>query len=356
MLYNLLYPLHTKISALNLFQYITFRATYAFLTALAVGLWLGPRVIGWLGRVQAGQPIRDDGPASHFRKAGTPTMGGLLILLAVVLATLLWADLGNDLVWAALWTLVGFGAIGFYDDWRKVRLRSSRGLPGRWKLVLQLAVASVAAAWLLHRDGAFVDVPVLRIRWEMGEPAYFAFLVFVMVGASNAVNLTDGLDGLAIGPAFMTAAALAVVAYAAGHAIFAEYLRIPYVRGAGELAIFCAAMVGAALAFLWFNAYPAQVFMGDVGALALGGALGFVACAVHQAFLLAIAGGVFVAEALSVITQVVSFKLTGRRVFRMAPIHHHFELKGWPEPKIVTRLWIVSIVLAMVALSTLKIR
>jgi len=355
-LYNLLYPLHEKFSALNLFQYITFRAAYALLTALAIAWIVGPKMIAWLARDQKkGQPIREDGPASHFQKRGTPTMGGLLILVALAGSALLWADWTNPYLWLALFVTLGFGLIGGIDDWLKLKHASSKGLAGRWKLLGQTFVAAIAAWALWRMDAPIVDVPIWRIAWEMG-PWYLPFVVFVLVGASNAVNLTDGLDGLAVGPVFVVALALGVVAYLAGHAVFAHYLKIPHVPGVGELAVFCAAIVGACLGFLWFNAYPAQVFMGDVGALALGGALGFVACAVHQPFLLAIAGGLFVVEALSVIVQVASFKLTGRRVFRMAPIHHHFELKGWPEPKIVVRFWIISIVLVLLALSTLKVR
>ncbi len=356
MLYNLLYPLHTKVSAFNLFQYITFRAAYALLTALVISWLVGGRLIAWLkSRQTAGQPIREDGPATHFAKRGTPTMGGLLILIAWAGAVLLWCDLTNRHVWLALLATLGFGAIGFADDWLKLARGTSRGLPARWKFLAQLGLALVLAWVLARMVGTAVDVPVVRVSWELGA-WYVPFAVFVLVGASNAVNLTDGLDGLAVGPAFMTAGTLAVVAYVAGHAVFAHYLKIPHVPGAGELAIVCAAAVGACLGFLWYNAYPAQVFMGDVGALALGGLLGYVALAVAQPFVLAIAGGLFVLEALSVIVQVASFKLTGKRVFRMAPLHHHFELKGWPEPKVVARLWIVSIVLAIAALSTLKVR
>ncbi len=356
MLYNLLYPLHEKVSAFNLFQYITFRAAYALLTALVISWLVGGRLIRWLGeRQETGQPIREDGPATHLAKRGTPTMGGLLILVALAGSVLLWADLANVHVWLALLATLGFGAIGFADDWLKLTRGTSRGMPARWKFACQLVLGLLLAAVLARLVGTAVDVPVVRASWELGA-WYVPFAVFVLVGTSNAVNLTDGLDGLAVGPAFMTAGALAVIAYAAGHAVFADYLKIPHVPGAGELAVVCAAAVGACLGFLWYNAYPAQVFMGDVGALALGGLLGYVALAVRQPFVLAIAGGLFVLEALSVIVQVASFRLTGRRVFRMAPLHHHFELKGWPEPKVVARLWIVSIVLAIAALSTLKVR
>lgn len=356
MLYNLLYPLHVDYSFFNLFQYITFRTVYALVTSLVICWVVGPAFIRWLKASQGkGQPIRSDGPQSHFKKQGTPTMGGLLILFSISLSTLLWADPTSPLVWLALMVTLSFGLIGWYDDHLKLRKNNSDGLAGRWKLVLQLFFATVAAYGLMQLDSPIMDIPFFNIQWNMGW-WYMPFVVFVLVGTSNAVNLTDGLDGLAVGPTFMVAGALALVAYLAGHAHFADYLMIPYVAGAGELAVFCGAIVGACLGFLWFNSYPAQVFMGDVGALALGGALGFVACAVHQQLLLAIAGGLFVLEAVSVIVQVVSFKLTGKRVFRMAPIHHHYELKGWPEPRVIVRFWIISILLALLALSTLKIR
>ncbi len=356
MLYNLLYPLSDQYSFLNLFQYITFRTVYALITALAVCWLSGPLFIRWLRERQGkGQPIRHDGPASHLAKQGTPTMGGLLILMALGTATLLWADLRNGFIWLALLVTFGFGFTGWLDDHLKLARRNPKGLAGRYKLLLQCLFGSLAAAGLAALTPPIVDIPIFNVQWDMGW-LYPLFVVFVLVGASNAVNLTDGLDGLAVAPTFMVATALGVVVYLAGHAKFASYLLIPHVPGAGELAVFCGAMVGACLGFLWYNTYPAQVFMGDVGALALGGALGFVACAVHQQFLLLIAGGLFVLEAVSVMVQVASFKLTGKRVFRMAPIHHHFELKGWPEPKVIVRFWIISILLALVALSTLKIR
>jgi len=356
MLYNLLYPLADQYSFLNVFQYITFRAAYALLTALVLSWMFGPLFIRWLKASQGkGQPIRDDGPASHLSKQGTPTMGGLLILSTLTLTTLLWADLSNMFIWLALMVTLSYGLIGWLDDHLKIKHQNSKGLAGRWKLLLQVLFGSIAAVCLMQMTAPIVDIPIVNYQWDMGY-WYIPFVIFVLVGTSNAVNLTDGLDGLAVAPTFMCAAALGVVVYVAGHAGFAEYLLIPYVPGAGELAVFCGALVGACLGFLWFNTYPAQVFMGDVGALALGGALGFVACAVHQQFLLAIAGGLFVLEAVSVIVQVVSFKLTGKRVFRMAPIHHHYELKGWPEPKVIVRFWIVALILALVALSTLKLR
>ncbi|OIO73864.1 MAG: phospho-N-acetylmuramoyl-pentapeptide-transferase [Zetaproteobacteria bacterium CG1_02_53_45] len=356
MLYNLLYPLADQFSIFNLFQYITFRTVYALVTSLVLCWVFGPWFIRRLKTQQGkGQPIRHDGPQTHLVKQGTPTMGGLLILVALTITTLLWADLSNGFIWLALLVTLGYGLIGWIDDYLKIMRGNPKGLAGRWKLLLQCLFGGIAAAGLWVMTDPIVDIPFFNVQWDMGW-FYVIFVVFVLVGASNAVNLTDGLDGLAVAPTFMVASALAVVVYLAGHAKFAAYLMIPFVPGSGELAVFCGALVGACLGFLWFNTYPAQVFMGDVGALALGGALAFVACAVHQQFLLAIAGGLFVLEAVSVMVQVASFKLTGKRVFRMAPIHHHYELKGWPEPKVIVRFWIISILLALVALSTLKIR
>jgi phospho-N-acetylmuramoyl-pentapeptide-transferase len=356
MLYNLLYPLADQVSAFNLFQYITFRTVYALITSLLLSWIFGPRFIRWLKTHQSkGQPIRNDGPETHLVKQGTPTMGGLLILMATTIATLLWADLTNAFIWLALLVTLGYGLIGWRDDYLKLIRHDPKGLSGRWKLLMQLLIGTAAGIGLMLLTKPIVDVPFLNTQWDLGW-MYLPFVIFVLIGSSNAVNLTDGLDGLAVAPTFMVASALAVVVYLAGHAQFSAYLMIPHVPGSGELAVFCGAIVGACLGFLWFNTYPAQVFMGDVGALALGGALGFVACAVHQQFLLAIAGGLFVLEAVSVIVQVASFKLTGKRVFRMAPIHHHYELKGWAEPKVIVRFWIISIILALIALSTLKIR
>jgi len=356
MLYNLLYPLADQFSFFNLFQYITFRTVYALVTSLVLCWVLGPAFIRWLQKHQGkGQPIRKDGPQSHLSKQGTPTMGGLLILLVLTISTLLWADLGNGLIWLALLVTLGYGLIGGWDDYLKIIRHDPKGLAGRWKLLFQCVIGGIAAVGLFIMTDPIVDIPFFNVQWDMGW-MYVLFVLLVLVGSSNAVNLTDGLDGLAVAPTFMVASALAVVVYLAGHAKFAAYLMIPFEPGAGELAVFCGALIGGCLGFLWFNTYPAQVFMGDVGALALGGALGFVACAVHQQFLLAIAGGLFVLEAISVMVQVASFKLTGKRVFRMAPIHHHFELKGWPEPQVIVRFWIISIILALVALSTLKIR
>ncbi len=356
MLYNLLYPLHDQVSFFNLFQYITFRTVYALVTSLVLCWLLGPLFIRWLKAHQGkGQPIRNDGPQTHLIKQGTPTMGGVLILLSLTIATLLWADLTNGFVWLALLVTLGYGVIGWLDDYLKIIRHDPKGLAGRWKLILQCMIGGIAAAGLMLMTDPIVDIPFFNSQWDMGW-FYPVFVLFVLVGTSNAVNLTDGLDGLAVAPTFMVASALAVVVYLTGHAKFSAYLMIPFVPGAGELAVFCGAVVGGCLGFLWYNTYPAQVFMGDVGALALGGALGFVACAVHQQFLLAIAGGLFVLEAVSVMVQVASFKMTGKRVFRMAPIHHHYELKGWAEPKVIVRFWIISILLALVALSTLKIR
>jgi len=356
MLYNLLYPLHDQYSFFNLFQYITFRTVYALVTSLVMCWLMGPLFIGWLkGHQGKGQPIRNDGPQTHLVKQGTPTMGGVLILLSLTVATLLWADLTSGFVWLALLVTLGYGVVGWLDDYLKIIRRNPKGLAGRWKLILQCLIGGAAAIGLMSMTDPIVDIPFFNTQWNMGW-FYPLFVLFVLVGSSNAVNLTDGLDGLAVAPTFMVASALAVVVYLAGHAKFSAYLMIPFVPGAGELAVFCGAVVGGCLGFLWYNTYPAQVFMGDVGALALGGALGFVACAVHQQFLLAIAGGLFVLEAVSVMVQVASFKMTGKRVFRMAPIHHHYELKGWAEPKVIVRFWIISILLALVALSTLKIR
>ncbi|HEV8343289.1 MAG TPA: phospho-N-acetylmuramoyl-pentapeptide-transferase [Candidatus Binatia bacterium] len=358
MLYYLLFPLHTTYSAFNVFRYITFRAALAALMALLISLLLGPYLIRSLAAAQMGQPIRDDGPATHTAKAGTPTMGGTLIILALFLSTVLLADVANPYVLLALFVTGGFGLIGFVDDWLKLTRRNSRGLRPRTKLVCQFAVAFIAAM-ILYRKLPFsgvLGVPFLKnIRPDLG-PWYVPFAMLVVVGTSNAVNLTDGLDGLAIGPVMVAAGTYAFLAYVTGHLKLAEYLQITYVAGAGELSVFCAAMVAAGLGFLWFNTYPAQMFMGDVGSLALGAALGIVAVMTKHEVLLMFVGGVFVIEALSVIFQVVSYKLRRKRVFLMAPIHHHYELKGWPEPQIIVRFWIISVICALVALSTLKLR
>jgi len=344
----------------NVFQYLTLRAILGVLTALLFCFVIGPWMIRRLGRYQIGQQVRDDGPQSHLSKAGTPTMGGALILFAVSFATLLWADLANRYVWVVLLGTLAFGAIGWVDDYKKLVLRNSRGLPARWKYFWQSLFALVIAAALYFTAQVPVEtqliVPFFKdVAVELGW-LYFVLVYFVVVGSSNAVNLTDGLDGLAILPTVMIAGALAVFAYTTGNVRFAEYLGIPYVRDVGEIIIFAGAIVGAGLGFLWFNAYPAQVFMGDVGALALGAALGLMAVVVRQELVYLVMAGVFVMETVSVILQVVSFKLTGRRIFRMAPLHHHFELKGWPEPRVIVRFWIVTVILVLIGLATLKIR
>jgi phospho-N-acetylmuramoyl-pentapeptide-transferase len=361
MLYWLLYPLAGRYPVFNVFRYITFRTAMSAVTALSVALTLGPPMIRLLKRYQIAQSIRQEGPKSHLAKAGVPTMGGLLILLAVVAATLLWMDLSNRFVWIAVASLLGVGAVGFADDWVKVTKRRSLGLTGRGKLVPQFvmafAVAFAIAQWAGH--GAFstvISFPFLkRLLVDLGV-LYIPFVAVVVVGSSNAVNLTDGLDGLAIGAVGIAAGTYAVLAYVTGNAVAARYLQIPFIPQSGELAIFCGALVGASLGFLWFNCHPAEVIMGDVGALSLGAAIAAVAVMTKQEVLLAIVGGLFVLEALSVIIQVVSFKTTGRRVFKMAPIHHHFELMGWAESRVIIRFWILAIFFAVLGLSTLKLR
>ena len=358
MLYALLYPLHTAFAPLNVFRYITFRTLLAGLTSLTLSLLLGPALIRRLSALQIGQSIRSDGPAAHATKAGTPTMGGTLIIFAFALATLLLADLSDWYVWVALLVTLGHGLIGFLDDYAKVRRRNSAGIPGRVRLAAEFTIAGLGATaiYLWSGHGGLLTMPFLKdVRPDLGL-WYIPFGALVVVGAANAVNLTDGLDGLAIGPVMIAGGTYAVFAYVTGHARIAEYLQIPYVPGAGELAVFCGALAAAGLGFLWFNAYPAQMFMGDVGSLSLGAALGIVALITRQEIVLVLVGGVFVVEALSVIGQVVSFKLRRKRIFRMAPIHHHFELLGWPEPQIIVRFWIVSVVCALLALSTLKLR
>jgi phospho-N-acetylmuramoyl-pentapeptide-transferase len=359
MLYHLLYPLHTNISAFNVFRYITFRTIYASLTALLICLLLGPWVIRKLTEHQICQYVRDDGPATHTTKMGTPTMGGLLILVGVVAATLLWADLTNFFVWLVLLVTISFGAVGFVDDYLMQLKKQSRGLRARTKLLIQVAIGLVVGGLLYARPDfdTHVIFPFLK---ELGPDLgwlYILFATLVIVGTSNAVNLTDGLDGLAIGPVTVAAATYVVLSYVAGHVKIADYLQIRYVAGSGELAVICGAMVGAGMGFLWYNAYPAQIFMGDVGSLPLGGALGTVAVITKHEIVLALVGGIFVVEALSVIFQVGFFKVTnGRRIFKMAPLHHHFELKGWPEPKVIVRFWIIAIILGLLAISTLKLR
>ena len=344
-----------------LFNYITMRAILSALTALALTLMLGPWVIDRLARLKGGgQPIRSDGPATHFVKAGTPTMGGALILLTITLATLLWGDLRNRYVWVLLFVLISFGAIGWYDDWIKIVKRDGNGIKARHKYALQSLFGLAAALFLYYTaDVAAATTLYLPLLKNFAVPMGLGFVVlayFWIVGFSNAVNLTDGLDGLAIMPTVLVAAALGVFAYASGNAVFSQYLQIPAIPGAGELSIFCAAIAGAGMGFLWFNTYPAMVFMGDIGALALGAALGTIAVIVRQEAILLVMGGIFVIETLSVMIQVASFKLTGKRIFRMAPIHHHFELKGWPEPRVIVRFWIVSVILVLVGLATLKVR
>ena len=358
MLYLLLFPLHSTFPVFNVFRYITFRAALAALVTLLLSFIIGPYLIRALKQWQIGQPIREDGPDRHASKAGTPTMGGTLIVLSLVLSTVLVGDVTNVYVLVALAVTVGFAAIGFIDDILKVRRKSSRGL-GMWsKLLPQMAVAGVAAVVLLLQPdfNSTVAVPFFKnVQPDFGI-WYVPFAVLVVVGTSNAVNLTDGLDGLAIGPVMTAAATYALIVYLVGHVKFAEYLQIPHVSRVGEMSVFCAAVAAAGLGFLWFNAYPAQIFMGDVGSLGLGAALGIVAVISKNEILLVVVGGVFVVEAVSVIVQVASFKLRGKRVFRMAPIHHHYELKGWAEPQIIVRFWIVSIICALFALSTLKLR
>lgn len=344
----------------NVFSYLTFRAILGLLTALSFSLWWGPKLIARLQMLQIGQVVRNDGPESHFSKRGTPTMGGVLILIAIFISVLLWGDLNSRYVWIMLFVLGAFGIIGFIDDYRKVVRKDTKGLVARWKYFWQSAIALVIAFYLYFSASNVGEtqlvLPFLKnVMPQLG--VMFIFLAyFTIVGSSNAVNLTDGLDGLAIMPTVMVAAAFSLIAYLSGHAQFSHYLHIPYLPGAGELVIVCTAIVGAGLGFLWFNTYPAQVFMGDVGSLSLGAALGTMAVLVRQEILLVIMGGVFVMETLSVILQVGSYKLRGQRIFRMAPIHHHYELKGWPEPRVIVRFWIISLFLVLLGLATLKLR
>ena len=358
MLYLLLYPLHTTYSVFNVFRYITFRTLLAAIMALSVSFWLGPRLIAWLTALHVGQQIRPDGPTAHQGKAGTPTMGGTLILFSLTVATLLAADLANPYIWLALGVTLSFGIIGFVDDYNKFSRKNSIGLRGKQKLLAQFAVGLGAAlylAWLPGFDST-VTIPFFKdLRPDLGW-LYIPFAMLVIVCASNAVNLTDGLDGLAIGPVMIVGVTYALFTYVSGHVRMADYLQVPNVAGAGELTVFCGALAAAGLGFLWFNAYPAQMFMGDTGALSLGAALGIVALICKQEIVLGLAGGIFVAEAASVIFQVGSYKLRKKRIFRMAPLHHHFELLGWPEPLIIVRFWIVSIICALLALCTLKLR
>jgi phospho-N-acetylmuramoyl-pentapeptide-transferase len=361
MLYTFLAPLSDTFLAFNLFRYITFRTGGAIMTALLLSFLFGPAVITWLRNTQNGASnIREDVPEGHLKKAGTPTMGGCLILLAIAISTVLWADIGNGYVWVVMLVTVGFGGVGFADDYLKLSRRNSKGLPGRYKLLLQILIAAAAAVWILAltREPLATGLSIPFFKTVLINLSWFfiPFAVLVTVGASNAVNLTDGLDGLAIVPVMIAAACFGFIAYLVGNSIYSEYLQLLYVPGTGELAVFCGALVGASLGFLWFNAPPAMVFMGDTGSLAVGGALGAISVATKHELVLAIIGGLFVLETVSVIVQVASFKLTGKRVFAMAPLHHHFEKKGWAEPTIVIRFWIIASILALIGLATLKLR
>ena len=362
MLFNFLAPLADQFGPFNLFRYLTFRTGGAVLTALLVSFVFGPMVIRWLRAKQAnGQPIRDDGPEGHIlQKAGTPTMGGFLILLALTVATVLWADITSGYVWIVLLVALGFGGVGFVDDYLKVTRRSSRGLPAVLKFVIEVAISVAATYWIMAiaREPLAATLAVPFVKGLLVEMGWFfiPFAACVMVGTSNAVNLTDGLDGLAIVPIMIAAACFALIAYLVGNTVFANYLQIHLVPGSGELAVLCGALVGASLGFLWFNAPPAMVFMGDTGSLSAGGVIGAVSVITKHELVLVIIGGLFVLETVSVIVQVISFRLTGKRVFRMAPLHHHFEQKGWAEPTIVIRFWIIAFVLALLGLATLKLR
>ena len=360
MLHALFDWLAYEITFFNVFRYLTLRGILGVLTALAICFIVGPAMIRWLNHYQIGQTVRDDGPQSHLAKAGTPTMGGALILVAVFVSTLLWADLENRFIWVVLFTTFAFGAIGWIDDYKKLVYKNPRGIGAKNKYLWQSLAGFAAALFLYYTAHSAAETQLIvpffkNIVLDLG-PWFILLTYFVIVGSSNAVNLTDGLDGLAIMPTVMVAGALGVFAYLTGHVVFSGYLGIPYIAGAGEVLIFCGALVGAGLGFLWFNTYPATVFMGDVGALGLGAALGVLAVVVRQEIVLFIMGGVFVIETVSVMLQVASFKLTGKRVFRMAPLHHHFELKGWPEPRVIVRFWIISFILVMIGLATMKIR
>ncbi|MFH0821878.1 MAG: phospho-N-acetylmuramoyl-pentapeptide-transferase [Pseudomonadota bacterium] len=358
MLYHLLYPLGSDVILFNVFRYISFRTVMATLTALMISFLLGGPLIEYLKAFQIGQMVRDDGPKSHLEKSGTPTMGGLLILFAMTFSSLLWTRLDNYYFWLVLGVTLSYGALGFLDDYLKIIRKNHRGLSGKAKLAGQFLVGGIVGL-ILWCDPGFkttLTVPFFKhVHPDLGI-WYIPFVALVIAGASNAVNLTDGLDGLAIGPVMVCGVTYLLFAYLAGHLKMAQYLQISYVAGAGELAVVCGAMIGAGMGFLWYNTYPAEIFMGDVGSLSLGGLLGAVAVVTKHEIVLAIAGGIFVTEACSVILQVISFKATGRRIFKMAPIHHHFELKGWPEPKVCVRFWIISVILALMAVSTLKLR
>jgi phospho-N-acetylmuramoyl-pentapeptide-transferase len=358
MLYHLLFPLASSYKLFNVFKYLTFRTIYAMITALVLSFIVGPWLVRRLEKLQARQVIRTDGPESHLKKQGTPTMGGVLILVCIVVPTLLWADLKNIFIWLTLFIIIGYGFLGFADDYKKVVEKNPKGLSPRQKMFWQVLLAAGVGIFLYNYAGFSTELYLpffKRVHPELGI-LYIPFVTLVIVGASNAVNLTDGLDGLAIGPVSINAATYMLFCYIAGNAKLSGYLQIPYVPGAGELAVLCGALVGAGLGFLWYNSYPAEVFMGDVGSLSLGGGLGTLAVLTKQEILLVIVGGVFVIEALSVIFQVGSYKYRGKRIFRMAPIHHHFELKGVAEPKIIVRFWIITIILALLAISTLKMR
>jgi phospho-N-acetylmuramoyl-pentapeptide-transferase len=362
MLYHLLYQLRDVFVGFGVFRYITFRTAFAALTALLISLILGPWLIERMRRIKLGQYIREEGPKSHQAKAGTPTMGGILINVAIIIPTVLWADILNPYIWIVLFVTGAYAAIGFVDDYRKLAKKRNLGLTPAEKFGAQFAVAALAALaiaylpMLRNNYSTAITFPFLKdVVLNLGL-LYIPFVMVVLVGASNAVNLTDGLDGLAIGSSLVAAVTYTVLTYAAGHARIADYLRIAWVPQTGELAVFCGAMVGASLGFLWFNAHPAEIFMGDVGSLALGGAIGCLAVMIKQELLLVLVGGLFVVEALSVILQVASFKITGRRIFKMSPLHHHFELSGWRETKVVVRFWIIAVIFAMVALATLKLR
>lgn len=360
MLYHLLFPLRDLFSGFNVFRYITFRSAGAALCALLVTFLLGPAMIAWLRRLKVGQHVRDDGPQTHLTKQGTPTMGGLLIVVALVSSVLLWSDLTKIYVWVVLFATLSFGGIGFWDDYLKVVKKRSTGLRAYQKFGLQIIASLVIGGFLLfnpndpastHLSVPFLKNIIINLGWF-----YLPFVVIVIVGSSNAVNLTDGLDGLAIGLVGIAATANAIIVYLGGNRIIAEYLKIPYIPGSGELVIFCGALLGACLGFLWYNSHPADVFMGDVGSLSLGGALGTLAVVTKHELILVVTGGVFVAETVSVILQVASFKLRGKRIFKMAPLHHHFEQIGWPESKVIARFWIIGIILALISLSSLKLR
>ncbi|HSB51272.1 MAG TPA: phospho-N-acetylmuramoyl-pentapeptide-transferase [Dissulfurispiraceae bacterium] len=360
MLYEALYQLHDYFSPFNVFRYITFRTSLAVFTSLAVTFLVAPRLIRWLKKISMTQQIRDDGPGTHQTKAGTPTMGGIIILIAVVASMLVWGNFTNVYITVVMVALVGFGTIGFIDDYLKVSRRNHKGLKGRYKFGAQMALSLVIAVFLYANPedpyATVLSIPFFK-KWLVDLGIFYVpFSILVIVGSSNAVNLTDGIDGLAIGLVAIAALANSALVYLSGHAQFARYLQVIYLPGIGELTVFCGALLGAALGFLWFNAYPAEVFMGDVGSLGLGGALGTLAVITKHEIVLVVVGGIFVIETISVVLQVCSYRLTGNRIFRMAPIHHHFELKGWPEPKVIVRFWIVGIVLALLSLATLKLR